>query len=713
MKPLIIQPWFCAIGHPAQSLINMASAIGRDERVDYLLSSSSDPATFLNSMAQSKAWGEDESCVVTKPIDDSYAVKALFRLRQFVKGARMPTLPKITVVTPVFNCAAHIAETLESVLRQDYPELEYIVVDGGSTDGTLDIIRKYEAREDFHQRISLVISESDQGMYDAIAKGFERASGEIFCYLNADDLFECGGLMSVGEYFAQHSRTQVIYHEDVVNVDGWKYPNVRQPEGVDTVDLLNGHILFQDGVYWRRTAYEAIGGVRRDLELAGDFDLWLRLSTRFRFVRRPGHVSCFRVRPGQLSNQMDLYHSEMRQTIKKFMAAAPVAKRVSWAIQKTLRRVSRKLSRKLQPDRLFFPIDFGNMPPPAVVIPPGVEGTPRSPIDGKPAEQLLFSTPDTRFGVQELNYIYLDTRHGIAITHPPIAADKLDGLYRKHYSSPPTELKLPEGTSPYRQFDRKRFWEKVLLKLPAEKLARFSPNAWTDNTLAELTKVLKTARVDVTQPLRFLDTGCFEGHLLDQIREKTPWEAFGIEPNDHAVEVVRAKGHLVWHGHAEHAVEIIPQGQQYDVVFMGQSIEHVDDPVHVLAQLRLLLAPGGVLVMSTPNLDSREIDWFGPTWAHWHAPYHRYIFSREGLYALARQVGLVPVHFQTFSHPYWTAMSILQNQLGLGASVSNAIEFEKQICMRALRVNWIKKMIFNRMGKGDYIFLVMEDGADA
>ncbi len=633
-------------------------------------------------------------------------------LRRFFFGEPISTLPRITVVTPVFNGAANIAETLESVLLQVYPELEYIVVDGGSTDGTLDIIRQYEARTDFHQRISFLISEPDQGMYDAIAKGFEHASGEILYYLTADNLFECGGLRSVGEYFAQHPKSQVAYHEDVVHVDGWKYPNVRQPRDVDTVDLLNGHILFQDGVFWRRTAYEAVGGIRRDIKLAGDFDLWLRLSSRFRFVRRPGHVSCFRVHPGQSNTRMERYQREMRKSISDFIAAASVAKRVCWMMQIPLRRLSRMLSRKFHPAPLFFPIDSGNMPPPAVVIPPGVGGIPRSPIDGKPAERLLFSIPDTRFGEREINYIYLDTRHGVAITHPPIAADKLDGLYRKHYSAPPTELKLPEGISPYRQFNGMNLWEGVLLKLPVDNLARLFSRLWPDNTITELYKVLKAARVDVTKPLRFLDTGCFDGTLLDQIREKTPWQSFGLEPNDNAVEIVRAKGHLVWHGHAENAVEIIPQDQQFDVVFMGQSIEHVNDPVRVLRRLRLLLAPGGVLVMSTPNLDSRQIVWFGPTWAHWHAPYHRHIFSREGLYALARQVGLSPVHLQTFSHTYWSAMSIVQNQLGLGATVSHAINFEKPVLKKALRANWINQMIFNRMGKGDDIYIVLRDGAD-
>lgn len=618
-----------------------------------------------------------------------------------------PPLPKITIVTPVFNGMEHIAETLESVLRQDYPALEYIVVDGGSTDGTLEIIRKYQVNNNFPQRISLVISEPDQGMYDAIAKGFERATGDIFCYLNAGSLLECSGLQSVGEYFAQHAKSQVIYHEDMVLVDGWKYPNAKQPESIDTIDLLRGHILFQDGVFWRRNAYQAVGGMRRDLKLAGDFDFWLRLSAHFSLIRRPGHVSCFRVRLSQLSTQMDDYHKEMQRSVADFWATIPIVRRAQWSAKKVLRGLSRSISRKLLRDRLFFSMDFGNLPPPAAAIPPSVEEVPRSPIDGKPVERFLFSMPDTRFGERELNYIYLDERHGVAVTHPPIAADKLDKLYQKHYSSPPTELVLPVAKSPYQKFNGKRFWEKTLLRLPVDKLSR----APLENTLDELSRVLVASRVDINTSLRFLDTGCFEGHLLDKIRENTPWTAFGLEPNAHAVEVARSKKHSVWQGHAEHAVEIIPPDQHFDVIFMGQSIEHVDDPLKVLRRLRLLLAPDGVLVMSTPNLDSQQIDWFGPTWAHWHAPYHRHIFSRKGLIALVQQVGLLPVHFQSFSNPYWTEMSIAQNGIGLGGSVSHAVSFDHSIYIEAIRVNFWQNVLWNRIGKGDYCFLAVKDGA--
>jgi FkbM family methyltransferase len=624
---------------------------------------------------------------------------------------KMHTLPKITVVTPVFNGVKHIAETLESVLSQDYPSVEYIVVDGGSTDGTLDIIRGFADRVNLNHRISLIISEPDQGMYDAIAKGFENASGEIYCYLNADDLFECGGLLSVGEYFARNQDAHVIYHEDIVLVGSWKYPNIKQNDGISTIDLICGHILFQDGIFWRRSAYEAVGGICRHMKLAGDFDLWLRLSAYYKFIRRPRHVSCFRIRKGQLSTNIDQYYREMQQSIDQFMAKMSRKRRIIFATKKVLRSISKIKSMKRY-DRLLFPFNSNILPPEDITTSTTISRPVKSPIDGKPAERLLFSTPDTRFGEKDINYIYFDARHKIAISHPPIAAEKLDALYSKYYSFPPSEMVLPRGKSPYRQFNGMKIWEKALLRLPVEHFARLIPNAWADNTLLELGKILTTSKVNAKNRLRFLDTGCFEGHLLNLIREKTSWQAFGIEPNLKAVEIARSKGHQVWQGHAENAVKIIPDNQQFDVIFMGQSIEHVDDPVLVLRRLRLLLAPGGVLVLSTPNLDSRQIDWFGPTWAHWHAPYHRFIFSRTGLEALAHQVGLLPVKFMTFSHPYWSTMSLAHNSMGLAGSASHAVNFDRRYSLRAQRIYFWLYLFWNRLGKGDYSFISMKDGSN-
>lgn len=668
---------------------------------------------------------EQQMAPPVQPIGLKARIKARLRLHktQFKHGIYtqlwhfaqvQPDLPwpRITLVTPVLNGAKHIAATVHSVLAQHYPNLEYIIVDGGSTDGTLQAIERIRTDPAFLGQISQVISEPDNGMYDAVAKGFAQASGDILAYLNADDLLEGGALASVGRYFAAHPKVAVIYHEDTVLVNGWKYPNVRQPEAIGTADLLNKHILFQDGVFFRRSAYQAVGGLRRDLKLAGDYDLWLRLSARFRFVRRPEHVSCFRVRSGQLSDNMAGYYQEVERARKDFLNTAALLPKLAWKGQAIYRTLYRKLAGTSHKDRLFFPIDFANMPPPPVIIPGAEYGNALSPVDAKPAERLLFSATDSRFGEKEINYIYLDSRHNIAITYPPIENAKLEELYRKFYSSPPTELQFPEGPSPYRHYDGKRRWEKLLLQLPVERLERFFPQLWADNTLDELDIMLNSAGIDASGPLRFLDTGCFEGDLLARIRDNKPWLGHGLEPNETAVAKARAKDLNVWCGQAEDACNIIPESFHFDVIFMGQSIEHVDNPVLVLRRLRQLLAPGGVIVLSTPNLDSREIDWFGPTWAHWHPPFHRYIFSREGVYALAKQTGLQPAGFKTFSHCYWTTMSIARNMLGLAGSVSHAINFEADLCLRAQRINFWQQILWNRLGKGDYCFLVMKDGAD-
>ena len=107
--------------------------------------------------------------------------------------------------------------------------------------------------------------------------------------------------------------------------------------------------------------------------------------------------------------------------------------------------------------------------------------------------------------------------------------------------------------------------------------------------------------------------------------------------------------------------------------------------------------------------ESRQLAWFGPTWAHWHPPYHRYIFSRAGFRALAIAAGLHVRELRTFSHPYWSAMTLVQNDLGLDGVVSHAAEFDIGWRLRAQRIDFWSKRWWNRVGQGDYMFVVMAE----
>jgi len=185
-------------------------------------------------------------------------------IARYVQSYNPPSvvLPRITVVTPVFNGEDYIGRAIESVLGQGYPNLEYLIEDGASTDGTLSVAERYR------DGLTGIGSQPDRGMYDAIGRGLERATGEIFCYLNSDDVLLPGALFRVGEFFARNPKVDIVYHEDIVDVNGWRYPNVAQKR-IGFNDLLKGHILFQDGDRWKRIRWSRPATVPRNVVLLG------------------------------------------------------------------------------------------------------------------------------------------------------------------------------------------------------------------------------------------------------------------------------------------------------------------------------------------------------------------------------------------------------------------------------------------------------------
>ena len=181
--------------------------------------------------------------------------------------------PRIAFVTPVKNSAKFIEATIQSVLAQKYPRLDYFIVDGGSKDGTVEIIREYE------NRISGWISEPDHGMYDAINKGFRMTSGEIMGWISATDLLYPGGLHVVGSVF--HDLPQVEWitgRPALLNEQGMTVGVLDIPHWSRYPFLVDANpFIMQEATFWRRNLWVRAGGyVDVSRRLASDFELWVR-----------------------------------------------------------------------------------------------------------------------------------------------------------------------------------------------------------------------------------------------------------------------------------------------------------------------------------------------------------------------------------------------------------------------------------------------------
>jgi len=198
---------------------------------------------------------------------------------------RSGPLPAISVITPSYNQAPFLEATIRSVLEQDYPALEYIVVDGGSTDGSPDIIRKYESR------LAWWVSEKDRGQTDAINKGFARATGSILAWLNSDDTYEPGALLEAGRFLRDHPEVGMVYGDtNYIDKDGRVVGrfNARQ---ADNSRLMRGAVYIpQQSTFFRAELWQQVGPLDPSFYFAMDYDLWVRLSQITRFQYLPGKI---------------------------------------------------------------------------------------------------------------------------------------------------------------------------------------------------------------------------------------------------------------------------------------------------------------------------------------------------------------------------------------------------------------------------------------
>lgn len=193
----------------------------------------------------------------------------------------MPNFPLVSIVTPSFNQARFLEATLRSVLDQDYPNIEYLVIDGASTDGSVEIIRSYA------DRLTWWISEKDSGQSEAINKGLHRARGEFIGWLNSDDLYLPGAVSSAVAAFHSHPQVGLIYG-DAQSIDTEGIPfNLMRARQYTLTDLMSFQIICQPAAFMRRSVLQEVNYLNPDYQLLMDNLLWMCMAQKAPIVYVP------------------------------------------------------------------------------------------------------------------------------------------------------------------------------------------------------------------------------------------------------------------------------------------------------------------------------------------------------------------------------------------------------------------------------------------
>jgi len=226
--------------------------------------------------------------------------------------------PLISVVTPSFNQARFLERTILSVLNQNYPNLEYIIIDGGSTDGSVQLIEKYE------RYLAYWVSESDRGQSHAINKGFSKSKGEILAWLNSDDTYLPNALHIVGDLFRRDGKVDMVYgrcnmidENDVIFQESKVIP-------FNLLDYLLGlFVIPQQASFWRRDIFFAADGLNEENRTCMDYELWVRMAQRGGVIRHVNYfLANFRLYDQSISGSskyQDEYLQVLKNTRREFL----------------------------------------------------------------------------------------------------------------------------------------------------------------------------------------------------------------------------------------------------------------------------------------------------------------------------------------------------------------------------------------------------------
>lgn len=221
-------------------------------------------------------------------------------------------LPKISIITPSYNQGQFLEETIQSVLNQNYPEIEYIIIDGGSTDNSVEIIKKYE------DRLAYWVSEKDRGQTHAINKGFKKATGEIVNWLNSDDVLLPGAISNIVHYFTSNPMVDFAYGDYVlVDFFGKEIVPRREIDFDLNILLYSGCFIQQSTCFFRKSVIDKIGLLDEEQNFYMDYEFYLRAAQNgFTFHNIRKSLVAFRCHASSKSVSRDIRTKERRIEIQ-------------------------------------------------------------------------------------------------------------------------------------------------------------------------------------------------------------------------------------------------------------------------------------------------------------------------------------------------------------------------------------------------------------
>lgn len=248
--------------------------------------------------------------------------------------------PKISIVTPSYNQAQYLEETILSVLSQDYPNLEYIIIDGGSTDGSVETIKKYEPH------LTYWVSEKDRGQSHALNKGFTRSTGEIMAWINSDDYYAPGAFRIVADTFRQNDCLWAAGDCFTLGLDGKTTPGRGRPD--EKIENWFVRSLYaQPGIFWRRSLWEKSNKIDESLQYSFDYELWLQFAHHQPFAFWiDSHLAYFRLQPGSKTvSERSKFDHEDQVIINRHLDLLPLpSQRKNVKLLRRMRMAERYLS---------------------------------------------------------------------------------------------------------------------------------------------------------------------------------------------------------------------------------------------------------------------------------------------------------------------------------------------------------------------------------